>query len=93
MQVGTRVRVINPKTVAHYAVIGVEAVGSITAIDPEYFARRNRANTRYGFPIDFPVSMRTTDDDRGFYVQFEGADLPPTAYRASELRVESKEVD
>jgi hypothetical protein len=96
LTVGTRVEIINPKSVAHLAQGGLATTGKIVRIDDEYFARSNfRRNAQETYPwikadwaSDFPVSMRTTHDDRGFYVLRDDQtdERHATAYRAAELR-------
>jgi hypothetical protein len=96
LRIGARVEIINPKSIAHLRAGDQATTGKIVKIDPEYFYLKNlRHKAREEHPwvgvpwaSDFPVSMRTIDDDRGFYVLRDDQDNEQhaTAYRAAELK-------
>lgn len=93
MIVGTRVQIVNPKSVAHLSFMDMRPIGFIREIDPSYFAESIARHT-YGSPDwipwanDVPQVVRNDKNPTGFYVVLD--DCPQNtvgvAYRQSELK-------
>jgi hypothetical protein len=77
--VGQRVRLTNPKSVAHYDGVGMATCGVVTRVEEHHFKPKS-----YWAP-DVPVEVRRDTDMTGYFVQLDGQTGEPNAYRQSEL--------
>jgi hypothetical protein len=78
--VGDRVRITNPKSVAHYAVADMKVTGTIVSIDPQYYAKQ-----KHTWASDVPQYIRNDRTPEGYFVKLDDNPSPAQPYRTSEL--------